>query len=347
MDVFRNSSRENRTGDKYGQLYEGLYLERDSSNTLYEETDGYYYFGDVTNLQKPWITEPSFIPMVVVYSLAFLVGTVGNLIVICTILKDYKQRTNTTMFLVSLAVSDILFLSVCVPYETTRHFTVEWNLGNIFCKFSGFIEMMTALLTVLNLSVVSVERYVAIVHPLRSRYMCTIGNLKKLIPSVWILAAVLSSPTFCVMLPVFSGSNFTIFSATELNVNSLLGIFIDNRTSVGVSPTPLFPGNKHHFVFLLLLLECSKDRKLRLVSNIGDAVCLSKGQRIVPVHRGSDTVVSLFGIQLIIKQILLNLHFMRPKVQRYGPSGICTICAHDVDSKKASYQYQSHLENIR
>ncbi|KAL3869076.1 hypothetical protein ACJMK2_041802, partial [Sinanodonta woodiana] len=198
MDAFSNGSNQNSTGDKYGQLYEDLYLERYSSK-IYEDTEGYYYFGDVTNLRKPWITEPSFIPTVVVYSLAFIVGTVGNLIVICTILKDYKQRTNTTMFLVSLAVSDILFLSVCVPYEITRHFTAEWNLGNIFCKFSGFIEMMTALLTVLNLSVVSVERYVAIVHPLRSRYMCTIGKLKKLIPSIWILAAVFSSPTLCIM----------------------------------------------------------------------------------------------------------------------------------------------------
>lgn len=122
------------------------------------DDNSYYYVGDLSQLHKPWLTETDFIPTVVIYGLAFTVGIVGNCLVIFAIVGDIKQRTNTTMFLLSLATSDILFLLVCVPYEVSRHFIDHWQLGAFLCKLSGFIEMMTAVLTVLNLTIISIER---------------------------------------------------------------------------------------------------------------------------------------------------------------------------------------------
>ena len=118
----------------------------------------FYYDGDISRLREPWLTEPSFIPTAIVYGLAFLIGVGGNGLVIFAVTGDYKQRTNTTMFLVSLATSDILFLLVCVSYEISSYFIDHWQLGTVLCKFSGFVEMVTATLTVLNLTIVSVER---------------------------------------------------------------------------------------------------------------------------------------------------------------------------------------------
>jgi len=128
--------------------------------SLYEDPkgNGYYYLGDLSQLRKPWLGEPEFIPTVIIYSLVFIVGLVGNGLVIFTIVGDAKQRTNTTTFLLSLSSSDIIFLLVCVPYEICRHFIGHWHVGTFLCKFSVFIEMMTAVLTVLNLTIVSIER---------------------------------------------------------------------------------------------------------------------------------------------------------------------------------------------
>lgn len=120
--------------------------------------NGYYYLGDLSQLRKPWLQEPEFIPTVIIYGLVFIIGIVGNGLVIFAIVGDIKQRTNTTTFLLSLSTSDIIFLLVCIPYEICRHFIGHWQLGTFLCKFSEFIEMMTAVLTVLNLTIVSVER---------------------------------------------------------------------------------------------------------------------------------------------------------------------------------------------
>lgn len=60
--------------------------------------------------------------------------------------------------MVSLAVADLLFLLVCVPYETAKNFIGHWDTGTLFCKVSGAVEMLSALASVLNLIAVSIER---------------------------------------------------------------------------------------------------------------------------------------------------------------------------------------------
>ena len=139
----------------YSQKEEDIY---DFLADYYNEEEHYFYYHDLSKFQKPWLKESSFIPTVIIYGLAFLIGVVGNGLVVFAVTGDYKQRTNTTMFLVSLATSDILFLLICVPYELTRHFIDHWQMGSFLCKFSGFIEMVTATLSVLNLTIVSTER---------------------------------------------------------------------------------------------------------------------------------------------------------------------------------------------
>lgn len=118
----------------------------------------FYYGGDIDDIRKPWIQEPHFIPTVVVYGITFLFGIIGNTLVIAAIAVEVNSRTNTTLFLVSLAVSDLLFLIICVPYETASYFIANWNASDFLCRFSGFAEMLSAISSVLNLTVVSIER---------------------------------------------------------------------------------------------------------------------------------------------------------------------------------------------
>lgn len=61
--------------------------------------------------------------------------------------------------MVSLAVADLLFLVVCVPYETARFFIGHWeSAGATTCKFFGAVEMLSGMASVLNLVAVSIER---------------------------------------------------------------------------------------------------------------------------------------------------------------------------------------------
>ncbi|KAK3089171.1 hypothetical protein FSP39_001439 [Pinctada imbricata] len=122
------------------------------------DSNSFPFYGDIESLRKPWITTDHFVPTMIVYGLAFLVGVIGNGLVLTAVLRDKKSRSVTTSFMVSLAIADVLFLCVCVPYEATKHVIAHWALGPILCKISEFIKMLSAVASILNLSSVSVER---------------------------------------------------------------------------------------------------------------------------------------------------------------------------------------------
>ncbi|KAH9496296.1 Neuropeptide FF receptor 1 [Bulinus truncatus] len=136
--------------------YYNVSFSRDVADMGHRE--GFYYSGDIYDLYKPWIHEPNFIPTVAVYGVTFLLGLVGNSLVIFAMLGDRKSRSVTASFMVSLAVADLLFLLVCVPYEIAKNFTAHWYNGPALCKLSGVVEMLSSLASVLNLIAVSVER---------------------------------------------------------------------------------------------------------------------------------------------------------------------------------------------
>lgn len=136
-------------------------MDMNSSNEYLDYTfnfNGRFPIEDLDSLRKPWILQPNFIPTVAVYGVAFLVGVIGNLLVIFAVLCDKKSRSVTSNFMVSLAVADILFLVICVPYNTSEYVVDYWTGGLFLCKFAGFIEMLSAVASILNLSSVSVER---------------------------------------------------------------------------------------------------------------------------------------------------------------------------------------------
>ena len=96
--------------------------------------------------------------MVITHTLTFLVGVIGNLVVITTWSMHGKFRSPTAVFLVSLAIADLLLLLVLVPLETLEYFMITWGGLSSICKTIAYVEVISAMSTVLNLVAVSIER---------------------------------------------------------------------------------------------------------------------------------------------------------------------------------------------
>ena len=125
-----------------------------------EEFDYTLYIpGDaIETIQVPWTEDPAFLPTSITYGLAFVVGVIGNFLVIFALLGDKKSRTATSTFLVSLALGDLLFLLICIPYETLSKLYSIWVGGVALCKISSYVDQLSAAASILNLTAVSVER---------------------------------------------------------------------------------------------------------------------------------------------------------------------------------------------
>ena len=100
------------------------------------------------------------IPIVVTHGVTFLIGIVGNTVVIITWVRGGKIHSPTGTFLVSLAIADLLLLFLYVPLETIGYFVITWDIDGSICKLSAYVEMLSGTASVLNLVAVSIERQI-------------------------------------------------------------------------------------------------------------------------------------------------------------------------------------------
>ncbi|CAK6448334.1 unnamed protein product [Pipistrellus nathusii] len=136
-----------------------------------------------------------FLPICVTYLLIFVVGTVGNGLT-CMVILCYKaMRTPTHYYLFSLAVSDLLVLLLGMPlelYEKWRNYPFLLGAGG--CYFRTLLFETVCLASVLNVTALSVERYMAVVHPLQARSVMTQAHVRRVLGAIWSLAVLCSLP---------------------------------------------------------------------------------------------------------------------------------------------------------
>ena len=69
-----------------------------------------------------------------------------------------------------------------------------WRFGAGFCIVKSFISEMTAYASVLTITAFTVDRYVAICHPLRSQTISSLARAVKIIVFAWCLACCCALP---------------------------------------------------------------------------------------------------------------------------------------------------------
>lgn len=127
-----------------------------------------------------------FLPVCLIYLVIFLIGVVGNVLTCTVIVRNKVMWTPTNYYLFSLAVSDLLVLLLGMPlelYELWQNY--PFLLGKGGCYFKTFLFETVCLASILNVTALSVERYIAVVHPLRAKYVVTRTHAKKVILTVW------------------------------------------------------------------------------------------------------------------------------------------------------------------
>eukprot|EP00058_Branchiostoma_floridae_P011509 XP_002596997.1 hypothetical protein BRAFLDRAFT_215967 [Branchiostoma floridae] len=106
--------------------------------------------------------------MPTVCGVILLIGGVGNSLVIYIVARYSEMRTVTNYYIVNLAVTDLAFLVCCIPFISINYLTYGWIFGKTMCTFVPYMVQVTAQATCITLAVLSIDRYCAIVHALRS-----------------------------------------------------------------------------------------------------------------------------------------------------------------------------------
>ena len=106
----------------------------------------------------------------VVFAAIFVVGVLGNGTLIYTVLRNRVMRNRPNIFLVSLALGDLLLIIVSVPFTATTFIFNEWFYGAAMCKLNEFLQTVSLGVSVYTLTALSGDRYMAIVYPMRRHH---------------------------------------------------------------------------------------------------------------------------------------------------------------------------------
>ncbi|XP_017546206.1 C-C chemokine receptor type 6 [Pygocentrus nattereri] len=131
-----------------------------------------------------------------VYSLICALGLVGNILVLVTYAFYRKAKTMTDIYLVNVALADLLFV-ISLPLIIYNE-QYSWSMGSWACKLLTGTYSINLYCSMLLLACISGDRYVAIVKASRSIGIRTKAQIySRLICSIiWLLAIALSLPTF-------------------------------------------------------------------------------------------------------------------------------------------------------
>ncbi|XP_053870797.1 cysteinyl leukotriene receptor 2 [Malaclemys terrapin pileata] len=120
-----------------------------------------------------------------IYLPIFALGVFGNVISIYVFLKLYRKKSPVNVFMLNLAISDLLFVWT-LPFRATYYLNnSQWIFGDIFCRIVSYSLYVNMYCSIYFLTVLSIVRFVAIVHPFKHLKLTTIKYSRIICAVIW------------------------------------------------------------------------------------------------------------------------------------------------------------------
>ncbi|XP_005990884.1 G-protein coupled receptor 83-like [Latimeria chalumnae] len=130
--------------------------------------------------------------LIVAYSVIIVISLFGNILVCHVVIKNKRMHSATSLFIVNLAVADILITLLNTPFTLVRFVNSTWVFGKLMCHVSRFAQYCSVHVSVLTMTAIALDRHQVIMHPLKSR-MSTINGVTCII-IIWVMASCFSMP---------------------------------------------------------------------------------------------------------------------------------------------------------
>ncbi|XP_034459918.1 C-X-C chemokine receptor type 5 [Hippoglossus hippoglossus] len=128
----------------------------------------------------------------VLYSLIFLLGVVGNGLMITVLLRRWRLLRITEIYLLHLALADLMLL-LTFPFDVVDLVT-GWVFGEFLCKLVGLMKHLNLLCGSFLLACIGFDRYLAIVHAIPSMRNRRPRAVHVTCISLWLVCLGLSVP---------------------------------------------------------------------------------------------------------------------------------------------------------
>ena len=130
----------------------------------------------------------------ILFSVINLAAFFGSLLVFFAVYRNQRLHTLVNMFVVALAVSDVLISICCMPLTIATLMCGRWIFGKHVSRFRGFAMFTFALASLLNMGIIAISRYFCVVKPQKFIILFNKRRIFMYIAAVWCAALVGSVP---------------------------------------------------------------------------------------------------------------------------------------------------------
>nr|AYA73846.1 orexin receptor-1 [Branchiostoma japonicum] len=148
--------------------------------------------------------------LIIAYILVFLLALIGNGLVCFVVIRNSHMRTVTNYFIANLSAGDLLVTIICLPPTLVVDIMETWFFGETMCKIIPYLQMVSVSVSVLTLCAIAVERWYAIVHPLK--FKSTNARARTIICLIWVVSLSIMAP----LIPMYKTNRTMPAEKTDL-----------------------------------------------------------------------------------------------------------------------------------
>ncbi|KAI1729902.1 7 transmembrane receptor (rhodopsin family) domain-containing protein [Ditylenchus destructor] len=127
-----------------------------------------------------------------IYINIFIMGLVGNLSIVCLTCRHRHLRTVQNMFIMNLAISDVIVCLISLPFTPVNNIYKNWLFGQPICQLLPLVQAVSVFVSTFSLSAIAIDRYNLVVrpyaHPLKIRGAVVVAII------LWVLSVFISMP---------------------------------------------------------------------------------------------------------------------------------------------------------
>lgn len=123
--------------------------------------------------------------LIIFYCAVIFIGTFSNIIVCYIVWKHSHLRKARNIFIVNIAICDILMCTVCMPFSLVKLTMKNWHLGLFLCKIVPSLQNIDIFVSTFTIVAIALDRYWAIVRASRNINLRTVCYT---LISIWALA---------------------------------------------------------------------------------------------------------------------------------------------------------------
>ncbi|KAM4614534.1 thyrotropin-releasing hormone receptor-like [Discoglossus pictus] len=165
------------------------------------------------------------------------IGIIGNIMVVLVVFTTRDMRTPTNCYLVSLAVADLMVLVAAGLPNVSDSLAGTWIYGHAGCLGITYFQYLGINVSSCSITAFTVERYIAICHPMRAQTVCTVSRAKRIIAIVWIFTSIYCMLWFF-LVDIHVNKNQQVECGYKVSRNLYLPIYLADFAIFYV--TPLF-----------------------------------------------------------------------------------------------------------